>query len=115
VKLLDGVAEVVVDHGVVAVVELFPRPQDSMSGWAGPEMQSAQSNWKHKKGLVSVYNFLPICQHILKHLINDIGEHKQQHQDLRLHFCETCLGNSLCSILMSTFLHNCEKENISTG
>jgi hypothetical protein len=47
--------------GVVAVVELLPRPQDSMSGWAGPEVQSAQSNWKQNKGLMSVYNLQSIC------------------------------------------------------
>jgi hypothetical protein len=47
VKLLDGV--VVVGSVVVTVVELFPKLQDSMSGWTGPEMHSAQSNWKQKK------------------------------------------------------------------
>jgi hypothetical protein len=49
VKLLEGAAVVVVGPGVV---ELFPWPQVSMSGWAGPEMQSAQSNCKQKKGII---------------------------------------------------------------
>jgi hypothetical protein len=48
VKLFDGVT-VVVGAGPV---EPYPRPQDSMSGWAGPEVQSAQSNWEQNIGLV---------------------------------------------------------------